>query len=138
MKKYFVKEIEGILKLCSRDIQVGGEVLHFPDTHPKLRFKVVEDLGEGVSMVEYIEHPEGRFIGNQREWLTCNLFKVIGEISPDALGYVKEGDEFDEPEVDTFGLLQVGKSRVLTRTNLDSKYLVGYLCKIKGPCGHFH
>lgn len=61
------------LFLCSRDIQVGDEL-----THIRTGLKTKKQLGKSLS----------------GEWI-----KVIGEISPDALAYVKEGDEFDENEI---------------------------------------
>lgn len=73
------------LFLVSRDIQVGDEYIntitnkkHFC-THELSSVQIQEKLSPGT----YI--------------------KVIGEISPDALGYVKEGQEFDEDEIKIFG-----------------------------------
>ena len=71
-------------------------------THIRTGLKTKKQLGKSLS----------------GEWI-----KVIGEISPDALGYVKEGDEFDETEVSIYDVLN--KISVLG-------------IKIKGPCGHFH
>ncbi len=90
------------LHLCSNDIQINDEVLHLPDTNPKLRFKVL-NIENGVADIEYITHPENKFIGHKREWLVSNLFKVLGELSPYAK-WVKDGDKFSElnifPEYD--------------------------------------
>lgn len=59
-------------------------------------------------------------------------YKIIGEISKDALSYIKEGDEFGEEDISTSAFIKsieplpefgaLGKNYVL----------------IKGPCGHFH
>lgn len=100
------------LFLCSRDIEVGDKWFHIN--------------GEGVTSEEQI-CTEIRGIvlysDNMFAPLDSNVYKVIGEISPDALSYVKERDEFDfedwEDEVD-------GNHR-----------LTGKII-IKGPCGHFH
>lgn len=61
------------LFLCSRDIQVGDEII-YEVTGAKFKW-------DG----NMPQRPED--------------FKVIGEISKDALGYVKEGDEFDDQDV---------------------------------------
>lgn len=64
------------LFLCSRDIQVGDKVRHTVS-------------GEEVLWTDM-----------DTEFRSVEMyFKVIGEISPDALSYVKEGDEFDEKDV---------------------------------------
>ena len=52
-----------------------------------------------------------------------DVIKVIGEISPDAT-WVKEGDEFDESDIDHGGWVDEDLKTILI--------------KIKGPCGHFH
>ena len=62
------------LFLCSRDIQVGDKYLTAPDYTKE---RTCED--------------------NSYSFEHC--LKVIGEISPQCLGYTKEGEEFDENEV---------------------------------------
>lgn len=98
------------LFLCSRDIQVGdkihsdgleGEYIGTPDNFA------------------YIKTSDGHTSSRRPE--TC--FKVIGEISPDAT-WVKEGDEFDESDIDHGGWVDEDLKTILI--------------KIKGPCGHFH
>lgn len=78
------------LFLCSRDIQVGDEVL---STLNNKRY-IVEQvkgflfrIGSTVYDKDNITH------------LYKTYFKVIGEISPEAI-WVKEGDEFDEDELE--------------------------------------
>ncbi len=63
--------------LCSRDIQVGDEIYN---NGGKLEFPVQSE--------------------REKEVFTRNgsFFKVIGEISPNAI-WVKEGDEFEESEI---------------------------------------
>lgn len=91
--------------LCSRDIQVGDKYL----TPPDFKERICEDNSYDFS----------------------NCFKVIGEISPDAI-WVKEGDEFEENQIE-------GSHEINTPT----RYLYNrdkILCyKIKCPtCGTFH
>lgn len=94
--------------LCTRDIQVGDKVLHLPDTNPELTFEVMK-IEDGVAWIKYLTHPEGKFIGDEREWLVNSLFKVIGEVSPEAI-WVKEGDEFDKEEVRCSHIWREGQS----------------------------
>ena len=71
------------------------------------------------------------------------LFKgenQIGEISPDALSYVKEGDEFDEEQlrVQQIGphsdMDDVFSIKASFRDTADYKHYI----QIKGSCNHFH
>lgn len=93
------------LFLCSRDIQVDDEV--------------TDGLTKWITRVALTGTPDCTDTGG---------YKVIGEISRDALSYVKEGDEFDEPEVQKY--ITLGMS--LGRTEDPN------IWEIKGPCGHFH
>lgn len=85
------------LFLCSADIQVGDKkvCLIYPHrtSHP---FSLREH--EWVAEVKF-EHQLKFLTGLRDNGAGNELFKVIGEISPDALNYVKEGDEFDEDQV---------------------------------------
>lgn len=142
------------LFLCSRDIQVGDEVYAEPqaiDNYSKgLRLQVndildhvyLDDLSKKVykiPILEYISNPSHpQTVGMTREWVMGNLWKVIGEISPEAT-WIKEGDEFDENEIEAFYYdtrfgTQVGSVKRLGNMNrfVEIKY------RIKGPCGRFH
>lgn len=89
------------LFLCSRDIKVGDMVSHV------------------IGAITYILK-----VGSYSDMIALqglNAFKVIGEISTDALAYVKEGDEFDDENCEWIDV---------------PKY---HTCiSIKGPCGHYH
>lgn len=93
------------LFLCSRDIQIGDGM-------------VMECLTNGNYEIFQIDTLNDIFPDMIKEG---SQFKIIGEISPDALSYVKEGDEFDENQV--------------IYASVD---YIGWRYKIKGPCGHFH
>jgi hypothetical protein len=99
------------LFLCSRDI-VPGDTFIMEAKNGRLKENIKctgrDDIGIYSNETAYpIEY---------------NLFKKIGEISPDALSYVREDMEFDEDEVEIW-----------------SKFAKGYVfVKVKGPCGHFH
>lgn len=67
------------LFLCSRDIQVGDEYYN------SMGYKVDHTWDE-EAIQDSKDFPD-------------DIFKVIGEISPDAI-WVKEGDEFDEDELE--------------------------------------
>lgn len=66
------------------------------------------------------------------------LFKAIGPISPDA-EWVKEGDEFEESEVDLTGTIFYRDKYGLSRHHPWSEvYSKEKYHLVKGPCDHFH
>lgn len=96
----------GVLFLCSKDIKVGDIVDELLNTGEYEKFE--------------IHTPNDVNLERQ--------FKVIGEISPDALSFVKEGDEFEHDELFANG---VGLNWSPIHTN--------YKFQVKCPtCGHFH
>lgn len=119
------------LFLCSRDIQVGDEVM---DSTGTLKAKLdIQPQPNEIASGKYI--------------------KVIGEISPEAT-WVKEGDEFDEDEVQ-FKLIyeqdyeddsiEIVSEEEWLKAKLKDKLkmfnfitLYEKIIEIKGPCGHFH
>lgn len=107
------------LFLCSMDIQVGDTCI-LPDW-PKQ--KKVTDSDDAI----YFSKQGG--------------YKVIGEISPEALSFVKEGQEFDEREIE---FIAQGAGTIYYKLNpkeFEDKFVGAYLTyyiKVKGPCGHFH
>ena len=113
------------LFLCSRDIQVG-------DTFVNPRWNLNEWKEHICTKIE-MGSGENYFPKKMLIWFHDDginfwfpleeCYKKIGEISPDALGYVKEGDEFEEDQWAYAG-------RGVQKSN--------YGIAIKGPCGHFH
>lgn len=94
------------LFLCSRDIQVGDNVFYKEE---QTKFEKI-DHDEG--------YPEWVFSNSQTYHAPTNgkiwdkeipPFKVIGEISPEALTYVKKGDEFDEESIKRIYAAEVRK-----------------------------
>ena len=84
------------LFLCSRDISIGDKVRRpsgFSE-RPDLEF-TVNSIGERDGKKLYKEGDENYHTKGTEE----NTYKVIGEISPDAV-WVTEGMEFDEDECD--------------------------------------
>lgn len=84
------------LFLCSRDIQVGDE------------FTTNQGLGYKEFKTGKVERIEGKKIWMEGESVYYDLdplievenwFKVIGEISPEAI-WVKEGDEFESDQIE--------------------------------------
>lgn len=110
------------LFLCSRDIQVGDN--YYPHS---LWFE--KDKNKPLEM-------------NEKHLLTDTCFKVIGEVSPDTLSYVKEGDEFTEDSIKFQvsdhppfeGFIDIPKEEF---EKVDHKYWMKRI-QIKGPCGRFH
>lgn len=95
------------LFLCSRDIQVGDKVW----SQDKGFFEADQMLiNINTNAAVSFKYPP---------------IKVIGEISPNALSFVKEGDEFDKEDI----------SLPSTTKRLSS---IPWFVMIKGPCGHFH
>lgn len=70
------------LFLCSRDIQVGDKIRYFKNINTEFTASIWDTKESGGT----------------------ESFKIIGEISHDAV-WVKEGDEFDEDEVSSFGVV---------------------------------
>lgn len=63
--------------------------------------------------------------------------KPIGEISPDALSYIKEGDTFDETKVQ-FREKNKDYHNGLKFIDIPPNDYFQCIVKIQGPCGHFH
>lgn len=111
------------LSLCSRDIKIGDKVS-----------SLLTDC------TYFTEATKEHIISNQGVDNSNQYFKVIGEISPDALNYVKEGDEFDEQDL-AFGNKAVTSEWIKEPSISNAIALVRndtWKIKIKGPCGHFH
>lgn len=133
----FISECKGVeMFLCSRDIKVGDKVIN-PDT------LIEEELTQEIW--DY-------FHATQSMWKSQPYFKVVGKISPDALPYVKECQEFDEDQImgvwyepyDGDDYIPIKDFADFVRKQ-NLKRREGYKIKtkdclyaIKGPCGHFH
>ena len=110
------------LFLCTRNIQVGDEVM---DINSNQTFIVGNIKGDEV-------------YDKKDNWvrLKKNCIKVIGEISPEALSYVKDEDEFDKDEINIVGENSWGERHSLGLYKKGDNPKV--YCEIKGPCGHYH
>jgi hypothetical protein len=143
------------LFLCSRDIKEGDTIFNINGG----KSHIVKFISDNTYDVNYRYIDPGDLMG---ERYVCDCipkdvcYKVIGEISPDALSYVKEGDEFDEEEVriiwnfvgedsiDELFTFEEWPNQVRKWYGGDSnrqfrKSLIE--CPpiaIKGPCGYFH
>lgn len=117
------------LFLCSRDIQVGDKIRYFENPFVEVEWTKHIDFSKSNT-----------YTGADKP----DAFKVIGEVSPDALSYVKEGDEFDEGQVNIIlGYPIVTGQEKYYDTEYECymqrdvyKYIAR--CQIKGPCGHYH
>lgn len=105
------------LFLCSRDIQVGDEA-RIP--YPSGEARITPTKHTIISIRNVVAKNNG--------------YKVIGEISPNAI-WVKEGDEFDEEEIDYF-FSGINTSYSLTKESFKTQ---GSYIRIKCPtCKTFH
>jgi hypothetical protein len=107
------------LFLCSRDIQIGDNTNVGIITH-------IYDTKVGVQAEQNKDY---RILLTPKK----DCYKVIGEISSAALSYVKEGQDFNEEQIN-----------VLLKHDTEPVPLIDVLphhisyVLIKGPCGHFH
>lgn len=115
------------LFLCSRDIKVGDKVY-------------APNYKSGTDILEE-EQPDPWYVLENlydvKNFQNQSSFKVIGEISPDALGYVKEGMEYNREDIKPFYLLAGGECEYLEGHDPE-RWLKHSYYKIKGPCGRFH
>lgn len=117
------------LFLCSRDIKVGDKVKHIESTNFYTIKEITKNEGSNPDEIKLLSEGLLNWYSFEEGGLgtTKNTLKVIGEVSPDSLSYVKEGDEFDVSDFD-FGDFECR----LYPENKEGKVY------IKGPCGHFH
>lgn len=143
MKNYFTKylPVEGEIKAGDKHIcldnglvcDTRADMVYFVnnENHKKVKlFLCSRDIQVGdIVKTRYYEGLKDFHCGNEgarQAAINNGSFKIIGEISPDALRYVKEGDEFDEGE-------WKDEEDKFDRKNYNDLYKL-----IKGPCGHFH
>jgi hypothetical protein len=132
---HFVKQK---LFLCSYDIQIGDEmIIDIPSIPSHGEKRICKHVLPPATIIGETE-PTYHLNDTGAHLKHGECFKVIGEISPDALSYVQEGDEFDYEELRIraeFGPWP------LVRID-DPKYQHGLkddlTIAVKGPCGHFH
>ena len=118
------------LFLCSRKIQIGD--------------KFISEYDNKEHICNSIQ--ERNFYWKNKKSLTgfscSDGFKVIGEISPEALSYCKEGMEYNEEDVKLYKhLILKDGSRLNCYTeeeDLSPRCQYANVYQIKGPCGHFH
>jgi hypothetical protein len=141
------KKVE--LFLCSRDIQVGDEIVPILNWETPLVCDPIKVYKEGD------KGPIGEPYQIWNERLGFSYMKILGRLSPHAT-WVKENDEIDEimyecMHVDAFGesyWYDLTEQEFTTRdmksyptnkyrlTNNRGHWLM-YI-KVKGPCGHYH
>lgn len=136
------------LFLCSRDIQDNDKV-YYQDSNSN---EGGSDWS-GEATVMYYQNDLKMFMIDLVHTTTGvaeeEIFKIVGEVSPAALSYVKEGDEFDESDI-MLGMLGPDEYEnesfypdkafnwKLEKNHPDifARYTRGV--KVKGPCEHFH
>lgn len=121
--------------------------LHLAEGKQKVKlFLVSTDIKVGDKYLndKFIEHTcthELDSIITQNELFPFKYFKVIGEISPDALNFVKEGNVFTEDQIKFVAKGNADIYYKLTEKEFLNKYMgtgLSYYIEIKGSCGHFH
>lgn len=132
------------LFLFSRDVKAGDTLKEcLPDGIAKKVHHFEAVLPHGV----YVFEP---WPSENESWIHAHLaFKLVAEVSPWALKYVIEGDEFNDEDVDLFWWNSLIKNNpsiryieatkdfnVNSHGNIDTSMVV--IAMIKGPCGHFH
>lgn len=122
------------------------------DNDPKIKVKLFL-CSTNKNLGDTLRTPlGGEYIYTQEMADTCstaNDYKVVGEISPYALGYVREGQRFEDKDIlplyqytstskpwNEEGWEPHGTSSGEEGQSYYYKYLEYF--KIKGPCGHFH
>lgn len=119
------------LFLCSRDIKMGDKVYYKGNIHRVIHKEEKSDW-------LFIDPDPGPSIDPKE------LTKVIGEISPDALSFVKEGMEFGEREIRVVSRYkEENRPKVIMDMksfySLDLKLEIDtFFIQVKGPCAHFH
>lgn len=103
------------LFLCSRDIKIGDN-----------------GYNTVTNSFHLLNEPLEHYHGLGDIWI-----KVIGEISPEAT-WVKEGDEFDEDEIEEWTIDTNNKLHPPHGLSEIQKSNLKKIYKVKGPCGHFH
>lgn len=143
------------LFLCSRDIQVGDKIFCESTQRFGVASTIIKDNQNTISYLSIKYKPE-----QKTGWAIFpdEAFKVIGEISLDALSYVKEGDEFTDGQIkldirQKRECLCEVKGQYRSQAQQSCKYMEDdyrggdfctrksdfvYQVQIKGPCGHFH
>lgn len=99
------------LFLCSRDIKEGDKV-YKEGIAGAIGEEVLKIAHDGIYGNVAIYRQED---GSETSDFCTNLFKAIGEISPGALSFVKEGDRFDKEDIRIFKTCNSYKSKVLTK-----------------------
>lgn len=112
------------LFLCSRDIQAGDTFF--------------DNVGRKWENAEECYAKVAREANEKNFEYGKGSYKIIGEISPNAI-WVKEGDEFDEEEINKMADLS-STFHDNFEPWIEGRENLGYKCVvfIKGPCGHFH
>ncbi len=132
------------LFLCSKKIQVGDKI-KFQLVPNKSPWKDGEVLWVEADMTEIRLDSETTVVTTADHF----CFKIIGEISPSAISFVKGSQKFYDSEINiylmdkkvpmeargpfTIDEIDIFKEQVESRP--DRFY---FLVEIKGPCGHFH
>lgn len=137
MSRYATSQLQKVkLFLCSRDIQIGDRARSIQNPEEEFKISSIE-MGSGENY-----YPKELLVWNKVDkqvsfWRPLkNTFKVIGEISPDALSYVKEGDEFNVSDLSFYSEDEHGPFEIDIAVSNWEKWIT--VIKVKGPCGHFH
>lgn len=114
------------LFLCTKFIEKGDKV--FYEDHPHFGEKVVVEIEVNDKLIT---------LDDGGKTHDHNLLKVLGQISPAALSYVKEGQEFKESD---FSIKEECPHYNGKHMWKDCSCKTGFIngIYIKDSCGHFH
>ncbi len=131
------------LFLFSRDIQIDDEVYFYRGQNlvrePLIVGSFLKEGSKAWYEKDFVPISDRKLFGIHS---ATNWGKKIGEISPEALSYVKEGDEFEEEQLGFINNIGA-ESRIpfmyyYDKLSSDRKIEKDFYIGIKGPCGHFH
>ncbi len=145
--------------LCDKDIQVDDRITFSDEGKIKvgklLKLKPSVRFPDRMQfLVEFdTEHEyEGEMIKDTEAFFADETYplKIVAEVSPNAIGYVLDGDEFNGDEIELWAVLdRKGEYPDFAKfllepylKNKKRKLFEGEFshveAKIIGPCGHFH
>jgi hypothetical protein len=154
MLKYEISKFKKVkLCVCSRDIKIGDKNLymycrknnylisnhkgvHFEKILPNGRAWLVWEKGTASAEYPFVHKLEPDYYG-----FTSDIYKVLGEVSEHALGYVNHKQEFN---VDDLAYISDEDNSFQSLTDIlklaeeSNEQLPSGIYAIKGPCNHFH
>lgn len=121
---------------------MDGIIAHGLNPPPQFRklklFLCSKDIKVGDKITNGILHQSFSNFQNKEAHIKAGWFKIIGEISPEALSYTKEKMEYNGTQI-AWDATE-GTDEIFLLNDDFSPIPKDYkgIIYIKGPCGHFH